>query len=133
MLKKIILLFFVLTLLGGCKKYPEDPATIHLRTAKQRLTQRSFITDKAKSNNTGIDYSGSPGNDYVHFLKNGDFHGDHSILFQFNGKWEFEDKKNNIHIYNETKSFSFQIIRLDAHYLSLKNDTIRCDYHNTRP
>ncbi len=130
---KITILFMVVLFIIGCKKYPEDPAIIHLRTAKQRLTQRSFITIGAGNFITGNNYSGTPGNDYIYFYKNGNFLGENALFFKFNGKWEFEDNKNNLRIYNDTKSLSFQIVRLDAHFLSIKNDSIRCNYKNTRP
>lgn len=125
---KIILFFITIILLGGCKKYPEDQSYPHLRTAKQRLTN-TFFTDIAKNFITGIDYSGSLGNDYISFKRCGDFIGENSELFNFNGKWEFEDKKNNLRIYNETKSFSFRIIRLDNDFLSIENDSIKAKYH----
>lgn len=124
-----ILLFLIIAIIGGCKKYPEDPATIHLRTAKQKLSHRIWYTDRAKSTVTGIDYSGSQGSDRIHFYKSGTFEGENALLFKFNGKWEFKDRKNKLRIFNDTKSFSFHIIRLDAHNLSIKNDSIRCDYH----
>jgi hypothetical protein len=133
MLNKTFLFLFIITCFMGCKKYPEDPSTVHFRTAKQRLTQRTFFTEGARSTITGINYAGSPGNDFIGFFKNGDFVGEYAVFFQFNGKWEFEDKKNSLHIYNDVKSFHFKIIQLDAHILSIQNDTIRCDYNNNRP
>jgi len=131
-MKKILLLLLSIIYLSGCKKYPEDPATIHLRSVKQRLTQRAFFTDQVKSI-SGNDYSGISGNDYINFFKSGNFMGEQSAFFGFNGNWEFIDKKNSIRIYNDYKSFTFQIIQLDASNLYLKNDTLTCRYHNNRP
>jgi hypothetical protein len=133
MLNKTFLFLFIITCFMGCKKYPEDPSTVHFRTAKKRLTQPTFYTQRAKSKITGINYAGSYGNDRIFFNKNGTFKGENAIVFQFNGIWEFEDEKNSLHIYNDTKSFHFKIIRLDAHYLTLENDSIRCEYKSSRP
>ncbi len=130
--KKIIIYILLGGIIISCKKYPEDTATIHLRTAKRRLTQLTFWTDYAENTNTGVNYSGIHGDDYIYFNKNGNFIGEHSVLFNFNGKWEFENKKNNLHIYNEVKSFSFEILQLDAEHLYMRNDSIRCKYHNIR-
>lgn len=127
--RKITILFLIIVLVGGCKKYPEDPGTIHLRTAKKRLVRQIWITDRVINKNTGVNYSGSPGNDIIIFDKNGNFNGENAEFFKFNGEWEFEDKKNNLHIYNDAKSFTFKIMRLDAYFLHFKNDSIDCNYH----
>jgi hypothetical protein len=128
MLNKTFLFLFIITCFMGCKKYPEDPSTVHFRTAKQRLTRQSWITKFAVNKITGVNSSGSYGNDLIVFERNGNFNGENSILFQFNGKWEFEDKKKSLHIYNDVKSFHFKIIRLDPIFLHLKNDSLDCEY-----
>lgn len=126
---KQILLSLVIAFCCSCKKYPEDSSSSRVRTAKKRLTCQLWFTSYAVNRISGVDYSGSQGNDNIRFNKNGEFNGESSILYGFNGNWEFTDDKNNLHIYNNSKSFIFKIIQLDASTLHLKNDSLDCYYH----
>jgi hypothetical protein len=99
-MRNLLFIVFVITCITACKKYPDDTSSSIWRTAKARLADKKWITNGAKNELTGADYSGSPGNDYIQFFKSGQFNGECSALFRFNGNWRFQDKKNTIEIYS---------------------------------
>ncbi|MFL5764643.1 MAG: hypothetical protein ACJ77K_11930 [Bacteroidia bacterium] len=132
MLNRIIGLLVIVLLYGGCKKYPDDTSSSIWRTAKARLTEKKWFTNGAKNELTGVDYSGSPGNDYIQFFKSGEFNGECSQLFKFNGNWRFQDSKNSIQVYNSVRSLTFTIQELDSKTLKLRNDSLASSYHRSQ-
>lgn len=124
-MKKFISIIIVLTLITGCKKYPDDNV-IHFRTSEKRL-----IRCWCKS---GYPY----GSVALRFNKDGAFIG---VLYQINihGTWEFIENKNKLRIINPSNntSFFFTITLLEKYkgkyYLHLQDDSTTYYYIEQEP
>lgn len=119
-MKKLLIIIFLLSIIGGCKKYPED-GNIHLLTVKERLC-RGWCTTQA----------GEHCDNYTLFRGDGSCRG--SFFCGSKGTWELFDHKNKIRITNNTNniSYDFTISMLEkingTYYLHLKNDTATFDF-----
>jgi hypothetical protein len=127
MKKKVFII--LLLLIVGCKKYPEDDVTIHLRTVTKRLTTMLWCPDYNPGCNSGMT-----------FHKNGTFNGCDCSPLNFNGTWKLIDHKKKLSITNSSNNltFIFTIEKLECHYfigpyngsgdLILQNDTVTLHY-----
>jgi hypothetical protein len=142
-MKKALLVFIgSLLLLAGCKKFPEDHAWFHLRSAKSRLCPgflafykhnkewgyTSIFNKRTNSLCQPVYYG-------LSFGKNGTGGGDLSyngnISVGFFTLWKLEDE--NLILSNATGYTAvFKIARLDFHELVFENDTLRFEFHYPR-
>lgn len=145
MLKKIALILILITLIEGCKKYPDDEH-IHLFTALHRLTNHTWVVRKWENVNSYSFYFSAPIRDeFITFYKNGNCEGGGSrelvngngnifvdpYLFNFNGTWEFLEHKSKIKVSHNQNHYSvWEIYQLDRKALVIANDSIKYYFEN---
>ncbi|MES2141179.1 MAG: hypothetical protein V4511_15840 [Bacteroidota bacterium] len=141
MLKKVALICILITLIDGCKKYPEDDAS-HLFTAMRRLTNHDWYIKKYENMTTytygfGFIFTEIP----FKFSKNGtctgggtvsvfDGNGNNSYInlyvFNFNGTWEFIENKNKIKVTHNPYHYTvWKIDQLDRTTMIIESDSIK--------
>ena len=123
-MKKTFLLFFLpIILFSGCKKYPDDDDSIHLKTVKGRLTNNKWFCAiyPLSYNGNSPSYPG----DFIIFSRNCLFQSNSQYWSIVNGSWELIDKKRKIRITDNTGTKTdYEITKLDKDELQFKNDTI---------
>jgi len=121
-MKKLLIIMFLLSIIVGCKKYPED-GNIHLLTVKERLC-RGWCATKY----------GEHCDSYTLFRRDGSYMGAGYYPLGFNGKWKLIDHKNKIRLTNTSNNMTYdlRISMLEkingTYFLRLKNDTATFDF-----
>ena len=117
-MKKLISIMILLSLLLGCKKYPDDDNSFHLLTVKKRLCTVCWNSDQYQGDNSCMS-----------FKKDSSYIGLYYPI-GFKGTWKLIDHKNKLRFTNSSNNttYDFTIIRLEREsdgrpVLWLKNDT----------
>ena len=145
LLKAIALLLIIMTLVPGCKKYPDGPL-LSLHSKAERVAGDWVVDYFSINGNDSTAYlQNHSGYEYYSFQKEKDgrdpfsyrsFSSDSASFYYATGSWAFDDHKNNIGIsteyfhpsthhfnlglFNESQSTLWQIQRLTEKEMWLK-------------